>query len=93
MKKIYLIAYDITSDKRRNKMAELLEAHGLRINLSVFECTLTPVQYDNVFRQINELIDRKTDTVKIYPLTREVYARSITVGRKSQGPGYTVFVD
>ncbi len=92
MKKIYLIAYDITSDRRRNKIAELLEKHGLRINLSVFECTLTFTEYENLLYEIYHLINHKKDTVKIYPLTRETYAKSITMGRDIKGPGYTTFV-
>ena len=89
---------DRTITKYPTKNLRYITISGRPVSISTefinfFECTLTPVQYDNVLRQINELIDRKTDTVKIYPLTREVYARSITVGRKSQGPGYTVFVD
>ena len=39
---IVLIAYDVTSDRRRSKIARLLANHGERIQYSVFECELIP---------------------------------------------------
>ena len=36
----YLVCYDIVSDRRRNKVSKLLEAYGLRVQKSVFECVL-----------------------------------------------------
>lgn len=32
----YLICYDIVLDKRRNKVAQMLEGYGLRVQKSVF---------------------------------------------------------
>jgi len=91
MKKIYVIAYDIHSNKRRNKVAELLEKHGRRINLSVFECPLTFYEYENILYEIHHLINPRTDTVKIYPLTRDCYARSIVFGRRSDESDFSMF--
>ena len=34
----YTVAYDITDDKRRNKVAKILKDFGTRIQYSVFEC-------------------------------------------------------
>ncbi len=91
MKKIYVIAYDIRSNKRRNKLAGLLEKHGQRINLSVFECTLTFYEYENLLYEIHLLINPRTDTVKIYPLTRECYARALVFGRNRINDDLTRF--
>jgi len=33
----YVVAYDITNDKRRKKLSDLLETYGVRVNYSVFE--------------------------------------------------------
>jgi len=36
----YVVAYDITNDKRRKKLSDLLETYGVRVNYSVFEIEL-----------------------------------------------------
>ena len=36
-----VISYDIPADKRRTKLAQLLENYGQRVQYSVFECLLT----------------------------------------------------
>jgi CRISPR-associated endonuclease Cas2 len=40
----YLVCYDVVLDRRRNKVAHILEGYGLRVQKSVFECVLTPDQ-------------------------------------------------
>ena len=37
---MYVVSYDITSDRLRNKIAKTLEGYGTRIQYSVFECRL-----------------------------------------------------
>lgn len=39
-KKLYLIIYDITDNKRRRKVSKILEKYGIRIQFSAFECEL-----------------------------------------------------
>lgn len=39
-----MIAYDSWSNKRRRKLAKLLEGYGERLQWSVFECRLQPHQ-------------------------------------------------
>jgi len=36
----YIIAYDIEKQKARTKVSKKLEAFGLRVQLSVFECEI-----------------------------------------------------
>ena len=37
---MYLVCYDITSDRVRNKIVKTLEGYGRRVQYSVFECDL-----------------------------------------------------
>lgn len=68
-KKIFcVVAYDISDDKRRNKVARILTRHGKRINNSVFECMFTDVQFKKTKEQIAKLIDRDDDSVVYYPI-------------------------
>ena len=50
---LWVIAYDSPSDKRRRKLAKLLEGYGERLQWSVFECRLQP-------HQLQQLRDRKS---------------------------------
>ncbi|MFW6359187.1 MAG: CRISPR-associated endonuclease Cas2, partial [Chroococcales cyanobacterium] len=43
---LYLVTYDIPCDKRRKKVADLLEGYGQRVQYSVFECVLKRSQYE-----------------------------------------------
>ena len=38
---LYVVTYDIPSNKRRKKVSDLLEGYGRRVQYSVFECLLS----------------------------------------------------
>lgn len=61
-----LISYDITDDKRRTKLMKLLEGYGERVQYSVFEAELTPLQLATLQRDVRTLIDANTDSVRYY---------------------------
>ena len=48
-KALVVVAYDIVSDKRRNKMVKFLEQYGKRINYSVFECLVLKSQLKSFY--------------------------------------------
>lgn len=52
-----LIAYDIENDKLRAKVADMLEGQGRRVQYSVFECTLTPDQYEALKQRLTGLVE------------------------------------
>lgn len=56
-------------------MVKVLDAIGTRMNLSVFECMLTEVQYNKMCRQLEKIAVRGEDNINIYPLCSECYAR------------------
>lgn len=74
-KHFYVVTYDIGDDKRRDKVVKVLEAIGTRMNYSVFECTLTGIQYRKMCNQLEKIVVRREDWVNIYPLCTECYAR------------------
>lgn len=67
-KKFYVVAYDLKSDRNRNKVSKILEKYGVRANFSVFECMFTAKQLEQVKERIARLIDKRTDRVIYYPL-------------------------
>lgn len=65
---IYLVAYDITSDRRRNRVAKILQSWGYRIQESVFQLRVSVADIGVVRRQVTDVIDDREDVVHIYPL-------------------------
>ena len=69
-----LVSYDVnTEDKagrnRLRKVAKRCEAHGQRVQQSVFECHLTQMEMEEMERQLLEIIDEKKDNLRIYRLS------------------------
>lgn len=51
----YLVCYDVKEDRERNRVAKVVEAYGLRIQWSVFECRLSRSALVELRRQLEEL--------------------------------------
>ncbi len=92
MKQLYLIAYDISKNRTRNKIADLLAQYGERINLSVFECLLTAKQKEHIIEELHKLINPKTDSIRIYFICSACYSKSIVIGRPDPPEDYSVFI-
>ena len=75
-KKIFcVIAYDVSDDKRRAKVVKILERYGARVNFSVFECMLTPIQLQTVKSSILSLLDVRSDSVVYYTICLNCYTK------------------
>ena len=68
-KNFIVVAYDVSDDRRRNRVVKLLEKVGVRVNYSVFECLLTDAQYEKLRNDIGGKIKPREDTViySLYP--------------------------
>jgi len=76
---LYLIAYDIADDRRREDVATVLSGYGPRVQLSVFECELRSRREAAALRaKLRTLIDAVEDQVRIYPLDEKT-ARGVVV--------------
>ncbi|MBC5797775.1 CRISPR-associated endonuclease Cas2 [Sphaerospermopsis sp. LEGE 00249] len=67
---LYVIAYDIPDDKRRKKIADVLEGYGQRVQYSVFECQLNTEKYNDLRRRLRKIVKLEEDNVRFYPLSR-----------------------
>ena len=65
---IVLVIYDITENKRRNRMVKCLERYGVRVQRSAFEAFLTKKKYECLVGEAQHLIDGATDSLRIYLL-------------------------
>jgi CRISPR-associated protein Cas2 len=64
----YVIVYDISHPRRLVKVAKLMEQFGERVQDSVFEAWLTPVELNRLKRRLQARIDADEDRVRIYSL-------------------------
>ena len=67
---LYIIVYDITCDKRRHKIANLLKGYGRRVQYSVFECVLPNHKYLELQHRIKSKLNLAEDNVRFYPLSQ-----------------------
>ncbi len=76
------LIYDISSNKRRNKVARACLNKGLyRVQKSVFLGELNANQIDEMAMMSKELIDEKTDSVYIFPLCQEDFGKVRVLGQ------------
>ena len=65
---LYLIAYDIASNRRLRRVARICEDFGIRVEKSVFECNLSLVQFQELWDRLSRNVDNEEDKVIAYPI-------------------------
>ena len=68
-----LVTYDVaTADsagaRRLRRVAKICEAHGQRVQKSVFECTLSAAQKEQFIHALTQEIDEDEDSLRLYHL-------------------------
>jgi len=80
----WVICYDITNDKRRRKVVDIMESYGQRAQYSVFECDITDRQQMTLQAKLAKVIDEDEDDVRFYPLNQADIQRVRTLGKKAR---------
>jgi CRISPR-associated protein Cas2 len=83
-----LVTYDVSTRdsagrKRLRRVARLCQNHGTRVQLSVFECDLTPAQWTKLRHDLIETIDPDADSLRFYFLGRQAAERVEHVGSRA----------
>lgn len=83
MKTLYVISYDVVSNRKRNKIAKILEGYGTRVQYSVFESILSQSDFANLYNLLMKVeIDAATDSIYFYSICSNCEKKIITIGRK-----------
>lgn len=83
---LIVVAYDITSTRRRNRVAKILSRHGVRVNLSVFECRAdSPEFLAGLQKELGKAIKPKLDHVRYYSLCKSCREKTIVQGAGPDG--------
>lgn len=78
---LYLVAYDISSDKLRARVATVLESFGARVQGSVFEVRLAESRLPELQRALDAVMGRReTGEVRVYPVCESCYRKAFAVG-------------
>ncbi|HOL10697.1 MAG TPA: CRISPR-associated endonuclease Cas2 [Bacillota bacterium] len=83
-----LITYDVKTEddagrKRLRLVAKQCENYGQRVQNSVFECLVDPVQFAQLRRALEEIIDKNVDSLRYYFLGKNWKNRVEHVGAKA----------
>lgn len=76
------VMYDIKKDKARTKISKACEQMGLeRVQYSVFLGTMDANQKDTLELMIKELMNVKTDSVYIFPMSKDELRETVLLGQ------------
>lgn len=76
-----LIAYDVGSDCRRQKISRVLEKIGRRLQKSVFVVELTAELLASLERELQEMLE-ESDSLLVLPICRHCFAEAAFYGPK-----------
>ncbi len=76
------LLYDIKNDKARTKVAKKCKLAGLyRVQMSVFLGSLDENGKDTLELEVGELIDEETDSVYIFPMSKNELRQTSLMGQ------------
>ncbi|MAX23380.1 MAG: CRISPR-associated endonuclease Cas2 [Phycisphaeraceae bacterium] len=80
----YVITYDVSDDKRRNRIFKTLYDHGDHVQFSVFVCQLTKRERVDLMAKLTHIVNHKEDQIMLIDLgTAQTDCRTLiqTVGK------------
>ena len=67
-KHLFLVCFDIVSDKIRYRVVKILLKYGVRVQKSVFECMLNDARFVEMKNLLDKLINPDEDSIRYYQL-------------------------
>ncbi|NSW52353.1 MAG: CRISPR-associated endonuclease Cas2 [Anaerolineae bacterium] len=77
----YLVAYDISHNKRRTKVARVMESVGARVQGSVFEVWLNSRELEDMQQRLKKVLADKEDSIRIYFLCNACQKKVMILGQ------------
>jgi len=77
---LYYICYDISNNRKRKKVSDILTDYGLRVQYSIFQAELTAKKLKEIQKKTDPLIDKKTDSIMFLPLCKNCEEKIVLVG-------------
>jgi CRISPR-associated protein Cas2 len=89
---LVLVVYDISDDRRRDRLATFLEGHGRRVQESVFECFLSLQEMKDLHHKVKRRVKPSEDNVRFYWVPADAVPRTLTVGSEPPQPPPSVYI-
>lgn len=90
---LVVVSYDVPEDRRRVRIAQALQDFGgERVQLSVFECYLTPRNWTRLQERLGKIIHPEEDSVRLYRLCDQCRENNLFLGRAApiEEPGLRI---
>lgn len=68
MKRVYIVTYDICDAGRLRRVFKTMKGFGQHLQLSVFRCTLSRLDYAMLTTNLTEIINANEDQVILFDL-------------------------
>jgi len=95
MRRRYVITYDVSDDRRRDRIFTVLQGYGDHVQFSVFVAALTAQELVELRGRVREYLNEGTDQVLIIDLGREESTADVpfeVVGKPYRPPTRTMIV-
>ena len=73
---MYLIAYDVSDNKRRRKVQKLVYSYAFGGQKSAVECLISRSEAENIASKISRMINLSKDRCHIIKVEKFIYLRS-----------------
>jgi len=84
----YMVVYDIADDRLRNRISDLCQEFGVRVQESVFECELEENGLALLVQRLaREIADASAANVRLYRVCRDCLRASLALGQTLPGIG------
>ncbi len=86
--RLYIVTYDISDPGRWRRIFKLMKGYGEWLQLSVFQCRLTPVQHAELIALLDAMIHHSEDHVILLDLgiADKVVPRVVSLGKTDFAP-------
>ena len=91
MRRLYLIAYDISDQRRLNRVRNFLKGYSTGGQKSVYECFLTDGEVRLVASRLDELIDPEADRIHIFSLDARSRTHTLGIALQPRDPSFFYF--
>jgi CRISPR-associated protein Cas2 len=77
---LVIVTYDVSTEtaagrRRLRRVAKVCESTGQRVQKSVFECQVNPMQFEELERRLLSEINAAEDNLRFYRITEPVEVR------------------
>jgi CRISPR-associated protein Cas2 len=77
----YFVCYDLSDDRRRERMARVLLDYGKRIQESVFRMDLDEELHERMMVRLRREVDESWDCVHVFSLCKNCVGKVVVIGR------------